>query len=295
MDRCMSIGAYHRKLLEEKKPNSCPVKKYKLLWLLVALVVLSALALTWFPKTRFDSIIIHHSASNTDNYESIRRYHAKKGMGDAAYHLLLSNGSTEVPLGSLEATGRYATLSHALGARSIRHNLTGLHICIVGNYETGQVPDNIKPAIAHAIRGLQKKFGIPDSKLLFHRDIGQTKCPGKYFGKKEFLYWLRTLAGECPPSIAAQQDKVIESAGFSIGTAPVRQVVVLMAVLVFFSLGWIAVFHALSVRRHGKALSRNRKAERNRHPLLVGLVRVSCVSVGGASASPEHFSGQRYV
>ena len=285
MENKTSVGALHRRLMQEKVQSQCPIKKYKLLWLLVALVILTTFAVIWLPKNRFDAIIIHHSASNTDNYESIRRYHKKKGLRDAAYHLLLSNGSTKVPLGNLEATGRYAALSHAMATRDIRYNLTGLHICIVGNFETGQVPQNMKPAIAHAIKGLQDRFGIPESRILFHRDVGQTKCPGKFFTKRNFFSWLKTMADDCPKSIASQQDKVLASASFSMGSAPIRQIVVLMAALVFFSLGWIAVFHALSVRRQGMALKQARGAEKCCHPLLVGINLVAFHQAGQGGIS----------
>ncbi len=269
MDKCLTIGKLHRQLLAERTRETSTVRKYKLLWLLLALVLLVTGALAWLPKSRFDSIIIHHSASQVDNYKSIQRYHRTRGMGEAAYHLLLSNGSTRVPLGNLEATHRYTTLSHALGTRSVRHNLTGLHVCVVGNYETGSVSENMKPAIAHAIKGLQKKFGIPDNKILFHRDVGQTKCPGRYFSKGNLQKWLNNLADDCLPSIAIQQNQVIASAGFSLATAPVRAVVVIMAILLLFSLAWISARHLVIVRKEARAT--RSPGGKTCHPLLVGL------------------------
>ncbi|MCL4503503.1 MAG: N-acetylmuramoyl-L-alanine amidase [Deltaproteobacteria bacterium] len=74
----------------------------------VALFALFSLSQNW----RFNAIVIHHTASMVDNYRSISTYQRQEhGWSDAAYHLILSNGSTEVPFGYLEATGRYRFMS----------------------------------------------------------------------------------------------------------------------------------------------------------------------------------------
>lgn len=283
MEKNITIGEFHRRLLEEKSKGCCPVKKYKLLWLIAALAVIIAFAMTWFQEARFNCIIIHHTASKTDNYASIKRYHKKKGLRDAAYHLVLSNGSTEIPLGNLEPTGRYLALTHAMAVRDVKYNLTGLHLCIVGNYETNEVPGYMKPVIAHAVRALQNKFGIPDDRLLFHRDVGKTKCPGKYLTKKDFLYWVRTMADQCPASIAAQQNEAIAAAPLSGGMVTIQQGIVMGAALLFFALGWIAFFHILSVFRQSRALKNSKSAAGNCHPLLVGITLTSFNGTGSGA------------
>ena len=160
---------------------------------------------------RFDSIIIHHSASETDNYKSIKRYHTRKRfMRDAAYHLILSNGSTEVPLGHIEPTGRYEKRIHAAAVRSVKHNASGLHLCVIGNYERRDIPASLTPAIGHAVKMLQEKFQIPDEEVLFHRDVGSTKCPGKFFTKEKMRKWVRDYSEDCSEKIKSQHVSVID-------------------------------------------------------------------------------------
>ena len=115
------------------------------------------------------SIVIHHTASTVDNYESIRKAHLRRGWSDAAYHLILSNGSTEVPLGHLESTWRHRLSLFSVATRSKTCNVAGLHLAVVGNFETGEVPVELRPALAHAVTSLQRRYGIPDDRIFLHR------------------------------------------------------------------------------------------------------------------------------
>ncbi len=232
-------------------------KRYSLILLVAILPLIAIMAFLWAPRYRFDSIIIHHTASMVDNYDSIRRYHTRKRhMKDAAYHLILSNGSAGVSLGELEATGRYGNLSYSAATRSVKHNLTGLHLCVVGNYEENEVPKDLGMAIGNAVKELQKKFAISDDKVMFHRDVGQTKCPGRYFTKSKLSQWLEADSGKLPESIARQQRAAIDSGRFSIFTVPGKAIVVVVGCLVVFVLVWLALTHILATRRQVIALSR---------------------------------------
>jgi hypothetical protein len=151
-----------------------------LLGLLLFLMLLNLAAYQLLPRLRFKHIVIHHTASSEENYQSIKDYHAKRhGWQDAAYHLILSNGSTRVPLGHLEATGRYRSLSYSLATRSRYYNLTGLHLCVVGNYSETSMPAELRGPLAHALAVLQQRFHISDGQILFHRDCNDTQCPGQ--------------------------------------------------------------------------------------------------------------------
>ncbi len=86
------------------------ISKFLGLFLFIVLVVFAFFSISG--KLRFNAIVIHHSASAVDNYHAIAEYQRREhGWRDAAYNLILSNGSTNVPLGYLEATGRYRFLS----------------------------------------------------------------------------------------------------------------------------------------------------------------------------------------
>ena len=74
------------------------MSRQRRLWLFISgLTVIVVVVMFALPRYRYRSIVIHHTASPADNYHSIRELHRKRGWGDAAYHLILSNGSNGVP------------------------------------------------------------------------------------------------------------------------------------------------------------------------------------------------------
>ncbi len=166
----------------------------------------------FLPRHRFTFIIIHHTAFDRGGYEKIMEIQKKKHprWREPAYHLILSNGTDRLPPGYLQATPRYRWLRESVATRNDFCNKKGVHLCIVGNYQEHPVPEALKPAIGHAVRLLQKKYGIPDDKILFHRDCSPTWCPGKYITKKELLKWVHELADECPEDVKRQQRRVID-------------------------------------------------------------------------------------
>ncbi len=180
--------------------------------LLLLLAVVNGAIFVLLPRLRYRSIVIHHSASRVDNYESIREMHVERGWSDAAYHLILSNGSTEIPAGHLESTGRHrnATVSGATGSRWC--NVTAIHLCIVGNYEEESVPDALQPAVAHAIAALQQRYGIPDHSIELHRECSKTLCPGQFVDTQTIESWL-PRASETKAGLRGQHRRIIDSGG----------------------------------------------------------------------------------
>ena len=161
-------------------------------------------------KLRFNAIVIHHTASAVDNYQSIAVYQRKEhGWRDAAYHLILSNGSTNVPLGFLEATGRYRYLSASVATKNIYYNLRAIHICIVGDYDKHEMPKALQVALVDILRQLQEKYGIADDKILFHRDCSSSSCPGRFITKAKLHQWLASETSKCPFPLSRQHEKVI--------------------------------------------------------------------------------------
>lgn len=230
--------------------------KYKLIPLALILIVLNIALFLVLPRFRFSSIVIHHSASEVDNYQSIKAFHQKRGWRDAAYHLILSNGSTQVPLGYLEATSRYRFLAYSLATQSPYHNLTGVHLCVVGNFSEHEMPARLRPALAHAVAALQQRYHIPDSKILFHRDCSDSECPGIRLRKTEVLQWVKTLAQTCPPAIKRQQQDVLASAFFSPYTTPMWFLAILLAANGCLLVLWFssAAYFGRKTRRKSKRL-----------------------------------------
>ena len=175
---------------------------------------------SYFVKQRFRWIVVHHTASDYGNYDSIKTIHKKKHKWvDAGYHLILSNGSTNVPMGFLEATSRYKFLSYSLASKSVKHNILGVHICVVGNFETNPVPNDLRGPLAFCISKLQDMYDIPDERILLHRDVGQTLCPGKNVSRTEVISWKKQIQS-LSNRVKNQQEKVISNAQYSLHTFP---------------------------------------------------------------------------
>lgn len=184
--------------------------KLGLPFLLILLSITNAGVYRFYPAGRFDSIVIHHSATDVGDYETIRRAHRARGWDDAAYHLVLSNGSTGIPAGYLEATDRYRTLEYSVATRDRESNLRGVHLCVVGNFEKHEFPDSLKAPVVNAIQLLQDIYCIRDAGILFHgSDCNATKCPGACFRKENFLRWLYSEGGSCADDVSEQQEEVI--------------------------------------------------------------------------------------
>lgn len=161
-------------------------------------------------KLRFNAIVIHHTASSVDNYQSIAAYQRQEhGWRDAAYHLILSNGSTNVPLGYLEPTGRFRFLSASVATKSIYYNLHAIHICVVGDYDKHEMPEALQVALVDVLRQLQEKYGIANEEILFHRDCSGSSCPGRFITKAKLHQWLASERSKCPLYLSRQHEKVI--------------------------------------------------------------------------------------
>jgi hypothetical protein len=179
---------------------------------------------------RFRYVVIHHTASQVDNYQSIREFHGRKhGWWDAGYHLILSNGSTDIPEGYLEATSRYRNMVYSLSTKSRKHNLFGVHICVVGDYDKQEPSPMVRTSLASAITYLQDRYHIPESNILFHRDCNSTACPGRNITHERVRQWLEDWKNGLPDDIRAQHEVVLGSAGIARST--IRLFVVHLLVL----------------------------------------------------------------
>jgi hypothetical protein len=169
-------------------------------------VVLSVL----WPRLYFRYIVIHHTATTAGDYESIRSAHRRDhGWRDAAYHLIISNGTRGNRVGTVEASSRYRSLGYAMATRSPLHNLRGLHVCIVGDY-THEDPDpRVRAALGALVRGLQERFWIPDSGIRLHREVSPSECPGRAISKADVRQWIREDSRSCAESLREQHRAVL--------------------------------------------------------------------------------------
>ena len=130
-----------------------------------------------------NKIIIHHSATDDDNYandyDSIKWYHTvSKGWNDIGYHWLV-----EYDDGIKIKEGRYEVVE---GAHTIGQNSQSIGICLVGNYDAYEPTKEQYATIRKLVSEIRLRWG--DLPLYRHSDFANKTCPGVKFDMAEIDY-----------------------------------------------------------------------------------------------------------
>ncbi|MDR1116736.1 MAG: N-acetylmuramoyl-L-alanine amidase [Oscillospiraceae bacterium] len=124
-----------------------------------------------------DSIVLHHCASNGLTAERIHALHLSNGWAGIGYHYYIrKNGDI--------FTGRPEDTVGAHSGASNGYNAHSIAACFEGDYETeAEMPEGQLAAGAGLISDILRRYG--GLKLIRHRDISATACPGKNFPYKK--------------------------------------------------------------------------------------------------------------
>lgn len=88
---------------------------------------------------------------------------------------------------------------NAKGVHAVSFNKNGIGIEMLGDYDSEDPwsgrGKEVLTTTAKLIHMLEKKLGLTDSCIRFHREDPQTSktCPGKKIGKQQFLDFLKTV------------------------------------------------------------------------------------------------------
>ena len=125
-------------------------------------------------RKKTDTIILHHAVYNGD-VEGIDRIHKNKDYTCIGYHFYVRKDGT-IYRGRQE---------DAVGAHAYGSNSTSLGICAEGNFEEDIMSAEQKNSIIELVGYLKGKYGI--SKVVRHRDVCATACPGKNYPFDEIV------------------------------------------------------------------------------------------------------------
>lgn len=149
----------------------------------------------WRPAVKerdWKYIVLHHTASEKANVESIHEEHQKRkdasgnpwlGIG---YHFVIGNGNG-MPDGEIEPTFRWRQQlqgAHA-GSTDPVYNQKGIGICLVGNFENHAPTAAQLTAMKKLVRVLKTSYRVSSKNVIGHRDVRATECPGKLFPMQE--------------------------------------------------------------------------------------------------------------
>lgn len=115
-------------------------------------------------------IVLHHAAALTCSVFDIHRWHKENGWAGIGYHFLVrKNGVIQ--------RGRPINM---VGAHAEGYNSTSIGICFEGNFEKEKMTDAQKEAGKWLVAYVKQLYPTI-TRVVGHRDLMATACPGKYF------------------------------------------------------------------------------------------------------------------
>lgn len=154
-------------------------------------------------RSRWNSIVIHHSATPAGDAASIARLHASAGLDGLGYHFIIGNGQGLAD-GYVEAGARWhrqqpgahvqpstikaGTLRRVAAGASTADELNrhAIAICLVGNGDRRPFTDRQLHELGALVRRIQSTFGIPADRVFLHSDVADTTGPGQFFPVSSF-------------------------------------------------------------------------------------------------------------
>ena len=139
------------------------------------------------PPRTWNSIVIHHTATDQGDVASIHDAHlAKKWLG-IGYHFVIGNGNG-MGDGEIEATFRWREQLHGAHAGDEDYNEHGVGVCLVGNFEKHSPTPQQMAAVKRLVATLKREYGISAERVIGHSEVKATACPGKHFPMAEVAH-----------------------------------------------------------------------------------------------------------
>lgn len=131
-------------------------------------------------RNRTDEIILHHAEAKSASVEEVNRWHLERGWTGIGYHFYIRKDG-RIYRGRPEC---------AVGAHAQGHNSRSVGICCEGSYMSETMPKAQFDALVGLVREEMAKY--PGAKVLRHRDVNSTDCPGVNYP------WVALLAALSP-------------------------------------------------------------------------------------------------
>jgi len=140
-------------------------------------------------------IVVHHSATHRGTLESITQSHRKIAFDDAGYHFIINNGVAEGTYdGQITPTPRWFDQRVGAHCRVVNHpefNDAGIGICLIGNFDLYRPTEAQMVSLERLVTVLRRRYDVPIDRIVGHRELKATDCPGKLFPMDTFLMDLR--------------------------------------------------------------------------------------------------------
>ncbi len=124
-------------------------------------------------RSRTDYIVLHHADASRCTVRDVHRWHQNKGWSGIGYHFFVAKDGAVY-------RGRPV---NTVGAHCLNYNASSIGICAEGDFERESMPPQQWRAILELVRELKKTY--PQARVVGHRDLMATACPGKYYPLQE--------------------------------------------------------------------------------------------------------------
>ena len=169
-----------------------PMNRRRFLFASAAAVAVGGVGAVYWPS-RWEHIVIHHSAGNFGTIEFLQEVHRERQDGDPIdaipYHYVIGNGNG-LGMGEVASDWRkeFDIWGTHVSANNIRRNFLGLGICLIGNFEETDVPAPQFEALVALTKSLMRRYEITADNVEYHGKIPgeSTKCPGRKFPFERF-------------------------------------------------------------------------------------------------------------
>lgn len=127
-------------------------------------------------RAKTSVLVLHHSSAKSSDAATIHEWHLKNGWAGIGYHfVILKDGTIE--------EGRPID---KIGAHAQGHNSDSIGVCFEGDFDTEKTMNSKQlKAGKELIEYIKGKY--PNIKIVCHRDLMATDCPGKYFPLEKLL------------------------------------------------------------------------------------------------------------
>lgn len=146
----------------------------------------------WSHRSGTTEIILHHAEASHASVEDINQWHLERGWAGIGYNYYVRKDGT-----IWRGRPEWAVGAHAKG-----HNDKSIGICCEGAYMTETMPAAQLAALKALICDIMSRYG--KLKLLRHKDVNETDCPGTNFP------WTEVQKYAEPEKSAKKEEAVVE-------------------------------------------------------------------------------------
>ena len=157
-------------------------------YLFIPAIVAKQPTIPLYSTSRWQYIIIHHSATDEGDVCFLDRLHRRRGWCGIGYDFVIDNGTKGKQDGEIEASERWLKQENGAHCRASEMNYKVIGICLVGNFSKEKVSKKQLDSLVYLVNILMKYYKIPMNHIMGHGQVrgARTECPGKYFPWQEF-------------------------------------------------------------------------------------------------------------